>query len=70
MKKLKKIYSSNHTARCRISVMSCDMLGHVADEFRSNNARVSLQLNESTDVSNCTYLLVYCRYIHAVELKE
>jgi len=27
-------------------------------------------LDESTDVSNCSYFFVYCRYIHAVELKE
>jgi len=49
--------------------MSCDILDYVADEIRSNEARVTLQLDESTDVSNCTYLLVYCRYIHAVQLR-
>jgi len=48
--------------------MSCDILDPVADEIRSNKARVTLQLDESADVSNCTYLLVYCRYIHALEL--
>ena len=32
-----------------------------------NKARVTLQLDESVGVSNCTYLMVYCRYIHAVE---
>jgi len=29
-----------------------------------------LQLDASTDLSNCAYLLVYCRYTHAVELKD
>jgi len=43
--------------------MSCDMLDHVADEIRSNKAGVNLQLDESTDVLNCMYLLVYCWYI-------
>jgi len=43
-----------------ISVMSCDILDHIADEIQSNKARVTFQLKESTDVSNCTYLLVYC----------
>jgi len=47
--------------------MTCDILVHVADEIRSNKARVTLQLDESTDVSNSTYLLVYCRYTHAVK---
>jgi len=46
--------------------MSCDILDHVADEIQSKKARVSLQLDESTDLSNCTYLLVYCRYVQAV----
>jgi len=40
--------------------MSCDILDHVADEIRSYEARVTLQLDESTDMSNCMYLLVYC----------
>jgi len=50
--------------------MSCDILDHVTDEIRSEKARVTLQLDESTDLSNCTYLLVYWRYTHAVELKD
>ena len=47
-----------------------DILDHVAKEIGSNIARVAQQLDESTDVLNCTYLFVYCRYMHAVELKE
>ena len=50
--------------------MFCDISDHVADEFRSNNARFTLQLGETNEVSNCTYVLLYCRYIHAVGLKE
>ena len=50
--------------------MSQDVLNQVADEIRASKARISLQLDESTDVSNCAYLLVYCRYEHAGELKE
>jgi len=36
-----------------------------------NKAIFGFQLDESTDVSNCMYLLVYCRYAHAAagELK-
>jgi len=69
-KKLEKIYSSNDTVRCRISDMSCDISDQVADETRVNKARVSLHLNKLTDVSNCKYLLVYCWYAYAGELKE
>ena len=47
----------------------CDILDHVADKIRSNKTRINLQLDESTAMSNCTYLLVYFRCIHPVELK-
>jgi len=50
--------------------MSCDILDHVADEVQSNKAKITLQLEKSTDVSNSTYLLVYWRCVHAVELKD
>ena len=50
--------------------MSCEILDHVVDEIRSNKASDILQLNESIDVSNDTYLLVYCRYIPYMQLKE
>ena len=69
-RKLEKIALSNDTIRCRISDMSQDILNQVADEIRASKARISLQLDESTDVSNCAYLLVHCRYEHAGELKE
>jgi len=66
-----KNYLSNYTAYIVVSVMSCNILDHV-DEIRSNKARVTLQLpvDESTEASNCVYLLVYCQYIHAVEWKD
>ena len=51
--------------------MSCDILDHVADEIQSNKAKSHPSARwVSIDVSNCTYLLVYCQYIHAVELKD
>jgi len=50
--------------------MSCEILDHVVDEIRSNKASDILQLNESIDVSNDKYLLVYCRYIPYMQLKE
>ena len=67
-KKFEKIALSNDTIQCRISGMSQDILNQVADKIRASKARISLQL--STDVSNCSYLLVYCRYEHAGKLKE
>ena len=69
-KKIEKIFLPNDTVLCRISDMSQDILDLVAEEIRANKARIILQLDGSTDVSNCAYLLVYCRYVHAGELKE
>ena len=69
-RKLEKIALSNDTIQCRISDMSQDILNQVVDEIRGSKARINFQLHESTDVSNCAYLLVYCRYEDAGELKE
>ena len=69
-RKLEKIALSNDTIRCRISDMSQDILNQVVDKIRGSKARINFQLDESTDMSNCAYLLVYCRYEHAGELKE
>jgi len=48
--KLIKIIFIKPTVRGRVSVMSCDTSDHKAGEIRSNKARVTLQLDESTDV--------------------
>jgi len=70
-KKLKKISLPNDTVRCRfISDMPLDILDQVTDQIRANTARVSLQLAEWTDVSNCMHLLVFCRHVLVSELKE
>jgi len=69
-KGLEKISLANHTVRCHINAMSRYILDHVADESEANKARASLQLDESNEVSNCTYLLAYCRYVHAGKLEE
>ena len=50
--------------------MFCDILDNVADEAIRRNAIITLRVNESTDVSNFTCLLVYCRYSNEVELKD
>ena len=47
-----------------------DILAQVAEEIRDIKARIRLQLDESTEMSNCASLLVYCRYVHAGELKK
>ena len=51
-RKLAKIGLSNDTVRCRISDMSHDISNQVADEIWASKAKISIQLDESTDVSN------------------
>ena len=50
--------------------MTQDILDQVAEETQAGKVKISLQLDESTDVSNSAYSLVYCLYVHAGELKE
>ena len=69
-KKLEKIALSNDTVCCHISDMSQDILNQVTDEILASKAKISIQLDELTDVSNCAYLLVYRQYVHAGKLKE
>jgi len=57
-KKVKKMYLSNHTVCCHISVMSSDIWDHVADEIWSNKARVSFQLTGVTNLSLTMYPLI------------
>jgi len=58
---LTKASLSDDTVRCRVSGTYCDILYQVADEIRVSKASVSLQIDESADVSICTDFLVYCR---------
>ena len=48
-KKIEKMCLSNNTVRRCISDISQDIL----DQVESSQAKISLQLDESTDVSNC-----------------
>ena len=65
-RKLENNSLSNVTIRCCKSNMFQDVFKQVA-EIRASKARISLQLDESSNVSNCVYLLVYCRYVYAGE---
>jgi len=49
------------TACCCTSVISCDIyLDHVAHEIWSNEARVPLQLDKSTDVYGAPFVKILC----------
>ena len=55
-RKLEKTALSNDTVRCRIRYISQDILNQVADKNRASKAKISIQRNGSTDVSNCVLI--------------
>jgi len=54
---------SNDTISSRIDDMSDDILAQVVADLISIPAKFSLQLDETTDVSNLSQLVVFVRYI-------
>nr|XP_021512928.1 protein ZBED8-like [Meriones unguiculatus] len=68
---LSAVSLSNDTVRRRINDMSADILDQVIQEIKSAPLPIfSLQLDESTDVANCSQLLVYVRYINDGDFKD
>ncbi|XP_077306292.1 protein FAM200C-like [Lithobates pipiens] len=61
--KLSQIPLSNDTISDRIEDMGKDILAQVVADLISSPAKFSLQLNESTDVSNLSQLAVFVRYV-------
>ncbi|XP_054573034.1 LOW QUALITY PROTEIN: zinc finger BED domain-containing protein 5-like, partial [Eptesicus fuscus] len=68
--KLSAISLSNNTVCRRIDDMSADILDQVIQEIKSPLPIFSIQLDESTDVANCSQLLVYVRYINDDVFKD
>ena len=69
-KKLKAIPLSNDTIKCRINDVSNNILEQVMEELKASPFPFSMQLDESTYVSQCAQLLAYVRYMHADAIKE
>jgi zinc finger BED domain-containing protein 5/7/8/9 len=68
-RKMRNISLSNSTIQKRISDMSEDVQEQILTEIRASPL-FSLQLDESTDVSSCSQLLVFVKYIHCDDIKE
>ena len=67
--KMRNISLSNNTIQRRISDMSIDVMEQILSEIKASPV-FSFQLDESTDVSSCSQLLVFVRYIHLEDIKE
>ncbi|KAM4697851.1 zinc finger BED domain-containing protein 5-like [Rhinophrynus dorsalis] len=71
VKKLSVVSLSNDTVSRRIDDMSAVIIDQVIQEIKSAPLGIfSIQLDESTDVANCSQLLVYVRYINGGDFKD
>ena len=68
--KLSQIPLSNDTISDRIEDMSNDILAQVVADLISSPAKFSLQLDETTDVSNLSQLAVFVRYVKDDVIKD
>ena len=68
--KLSQIPLSNDTISDRTEDMSKDILAQVVAHLISSPAKFSLQLDETTDVSNLSQLAVFVRYVKDDVIKE
>ncbi|GBN65668.1 Zinc finger BED domain-containing protein 5 [Araneus ventricosus] len=69
VQKIKNIPSSNSTVSRRIKDMSIDIEANINERIKKNPF-FSIQLYESTDVSDLPILLVIARYFNIKELEE
>ena len=69
-KKFEAISLSNETIRSRITDIFNNILEQVIEKLKASPFLFSMQLDESTDVSQCAQLLVYVQYMHTDAIKE
>ena len=69
-KKLKQVPLSNDIIHSRIIDMSRNILQQVITDMKASPVKVSIQLDESTDVNFCNQLLVFVRYVKEKKVVE
>ena len=69
-RKLEGIPMSNNIVKSRINDISENILRQVMEELATSPFPFSLQLDESTDISYCSLLVCYVRYVNGKEIKE
>ena len=67
--KIKEISISNNTVQRRIQEMAIDIKEQVIEKIHSSPF-FSIQLDESTDVAQCSQLMVFARYVHRDSVEE
>ena len=69
-KKLQQVSLSNDVIHNRIIDMSEDILEQVIADIKASPVTISLQLDESTDMSNCSQLIAVVRYVKNKKIEE
>ncbi|XP_042227387.1 protein ZBED8-like [Homarus americanus] len=69
-KKIAAVPLSNDVIHSRIADITSNILKQVMEELAATPFPFSMQLDETTDVSQCSQLLVFVRYMHADAIKE
>ena len=69
-KKLQQVPLSSDTIRSRIDDKSQDILLQIVSDFGATPVEFSNQLDKSTDVSDCSQLLVFVRYVKECAVHE
>ncbi|KAL7647917.1 UNVERIFIED_CONTAM: hypothetical protein RMT77_001527 [Armadillidium vulgare] len=69
-KKIEAVSLSNDVIHSRIVEMSSSILNQVMEELAATPIPFSMQLDEITEASQCSQLLVFVRYVYADTIKE
>ena len=62
-RKFESVSLSNNVIHSRIGDLNEDILDQVISDVRSSPLKISLQLDESTDVASCSQLIALVRYV-------
>ena len=60
----------NNVIKSQIDDLSLDILEQVISHIKACPLNISIQLGETTDVSNCSQLIALARYFHDGAIKE
>ena len=69
-RKLQQIPLSNNIIRSRIDDIGDDILDQVVSDIKASSAKISIQLDESTDVGGCSQPIAFVRYVKQNIIEE
>ena len=69
-RKLQAVPLSDNTISSRICDIRYEILNQIITDIKNSPTKISLQLNESTDISSCCQLLTMVRYVKDKTVRE